>query len=139
MNLIMNANINPLIQPVGYFRWIEERVAERYPLWGRTPDWRAVGIVAARINAGRWIADCPLPGCNEAVHTAVGLPFFCPNCLNAANGYHAYQVRFPDETSLIEHILSERPLPTTRNWQPGETIEQLINENWQHGLSGGTG
>src|SRR5688572_3206237 len=106
MNLIMNANENQLIKPVGYFQFIEKIVAERWPLWGGHPNWQARGEVAARINASRWIADCPLPGCGEAVHTARGLPFFCPNCLNVTNGGYAYQVIFPARQDMIEMILS---------------------------------
>lgn len=137
MNLIMNANENPLIRPVGYFAFIEQIVAERWPRWGGQIDWRACGEVYARINASRWIVDCPLPGCHEAVHTAPGLPFFCPNCLNVTNDGRAYQVVFPADLEDIERILSARPLPVTRNWMPGEPIEQLLLENRQHRVPGG--
>lgn len=137
MTLIMNANENPLIKPVGYFAFIQGIVGERWPRWQGRIDWRAQGTVYARINASRWIVDCPLPGCAEAVHTAPGLPFFCPNCLNAGNGGRAYQVAFPPEIGRIEQVLSERPLPSTRNWARGESIEQLHYENRQHNLPGG--
>ncbi len=137
MSLIMNATENPLIRPVGYFAFIEGIVRERWPRWDGEIDWRANSVVYARINASRWIVDCPLPGCHEAVHTAPGLPFFCPNCLNVTNYGHAYQVQFPVKLDLIEQVLSQRPLPASRNWAPGETIEQLTQENWQHGLSRG--
>jgi len=36
--------------------------------------------------------------------------------------------------SGVERILMMRPDPSTRNWVPGETLQDLMWENGQHGI-----
>jgi hypothetical protein len=123
-------------QPIrGWREWFEWVIRGRWPRLTVMPDWSPRGQVFARINAGRWIVDCPVPGCNEATMAMRGMRFVCPNCLNATNEGHAYDVVFPDESAghEIESVLASRPVPRTRNWRPGETIDFLRGENAAHG------
>lgn len=49
--------------------------------------------VTARIDHGRWIADCE---CNGAEYVDPDEPiFFCLSCMNAANGGKLRPVKFP--------------------------------------------
>lgn len=137
MTLIRNAHDLPQVRETGYFHWVADLVFERWPGWEGRIDWVARDVVFAEINASRWIVHCPLAGCNEAIHTAPGLPFFCPECLNMTHGGIAYQVVFPAEMTDIEQVLSVRPLSKTRNWLPGESLDFLVAENRIHGLPGG--
>ena len=90
-----------------------------------------VGEAPARIELGRWIADCPA-GCNNAFLVSKEQPFFlCNNC-----GAGWVRVVFPEDAREIETVLLARPWETARNWRPGETLEDLGMENRQHGLDG---
>lgn len=84
------------------------------------------GEVAARVNHGRWLADCPY--CHGAELVRVGEPFFCLSCGMKENGGHVMAVRFPDDAEAIECALKSRPLEN-QNWEPSETIEMLLAEN----------
>ena len=89
------------------------------------------GELATSVNHGRWIVDCP--DCNGAqIASRMGL-FFCVDCGNVANRGCWYAVRFPTEQTVIDAVLLTRP-PKNRNWQPGETLEQLRAENSLRGL-----
>jgi hypothetical protein len=93
--------------------------------------WVCVGTVWARINHGRWIADCP--HCSGALVVSRTDPYFwCPACRMAQSGWQA--VKFPGEADEIEAVLMKRPDKRTRNWYPGETVEALERENAEHGI-----
>lgn len=113
--------------------------------------WRRVGLgivppitnvqgqVLARINEGRWIAECPA-GCGGAlIVTQNPALFICPDCGSPENGNNWYAVSFPAEKTAIERVLLARPARRpdqahTRNWVPGETAADLKRENRQRGL-----
>jgi hypothetical protein len=61
----------------------------------------------------------------------------CSNCFNGTVGGLWRRVELPGEMSQIEAALLVRPVPNNRNWRPGETVEDLIAENIEHGLPGG--
>ena len=95
--------------------------------------------VQPEVNWGRWIARCPRDGCHNAEHFGLdeqtghlgGLAdevFRCGHCNLTC------VVRWPEEKYAIERILAARPVPSTRNWQPGETLDGLLRENSEHGL-----
>ena len=84
--------------------------------------------ILARVNHGRWIADCP--DCAGAELARDGRLFICHNC---SSGPH--QVIFPAEREVIELLLSWRP-EINRNWEVGETVENLERENKEHGVGG---
>ena len=98
-----------------------------------------MATIKARINWGRWIADCPQ--CGGAEDVRVGLPFVCKGLVAA--GFHGEHtacgftadVEFPKTADklMIEALLVRRPVPF-RNWFPGETIENLQKENKDRGI-----
>lgn len=92
--------------------------------------------VKARVNHGRWIADCPVCGGAEFVWLDTPL-LLCQSCWNAAVGGKWRTVKIPREAAQIERLLSVRPNVIHRNWEPGETLLQLQQENAAHGLGGG--
>jgi len=105
--------------------------------------------VVARVDFGRWLADC---GCGGAEYVDPGDPiFFCFSCGNADHGGNARRVIFPDSITLvsIEKTLLERPvierigktdsqkamnsIPAlamlARSWNPGETVKDLKDQH----------
>lgn len=94
----------------------------------------------AYVSWGIWVAQCPRPDCLGSEHyghapitghvgglTSQG--FRCNRC-----GLVCRSV-WPDNLSDIEWVLSQRPLPETRNWLPGETLDELLGENIGHGIA----
>jgi hypothetical protein len=90
--------------------------------------------VAAYVNHGRWVADCPSEGCGGALELAQLASFLCPACLNAGSGHQWQPVRWPPEQPDIEAVLGVRPLLSNRNWRPGESIADLERENAENGM-----
>jgi hypothetical protein len=82
-------------------------------------------VIFARINDGRWIADCPW--CPSAIVADPDDPrFFCVHC---TTGAHWVRIIFPDELKEIEAILNARSHVKHRSWQPGESIHFLKAES----------
>lgn len=89
----------------------------------------------ARVSRSRWIANCPMPGCNSRQHVSKDDHlFFCAHCLNEAVGNRTVPVEWPRDVDGIERVLLVRPFAGNRNWHPGETIADLERENREHGL-----
>ena len=97
--------------------------------------------MVARINHGKWIASCtcgaprnvvPTPGCIVFLAVLLG---WCVRCGNRpwGGGWRTVIVPPQDERVQIEAVLTCRPDPATRNWEPGETVADLIRENREHG------
>lgn len=93
----------------------------------------------AHVNYGRWIARCPRPFCPNAEHFGAdpktghvggltGAGFRCSHCDLVCGA------DWPPNVDDIEYLLSLRPVPSTRNWDPGETIHDLLAENARHGV-----
>lgn len=87
--------------------------------------------IKAIVNSGRWLARCPFCAGAERVFESNPV-FLCMSCHNKGTAH--IKVEFPEERKEIEAILIKRPDPATRNWEPGETIEFLQQENIEHGL-----
>ncbi|MFB4312944.1 hypothetical protein [Actinomadura sp. 21ATH] len=113
-------------------------------------------FVAARVQAGEWIADCPAPDCQNAefvsekdprrrgVAGSRWLPFLefvCTVC-----GARC-PIQWPADAEEIIAVLDRRPNPMTRNWWPagaklavltgtptGQTVADLLAENAEHGV-----
>jgi len=99
--------------------------------------------VRARMNHGRWIADCPRPYCTNAMRLTLGqITFHCAG--EGGCGMHA-AVAWPDSAELIQAVLEQRPVPGTRNWYPaghpeavrlglphGQSVSDLREETRQH-------
>lgn len=92
----------------------------------------------AYVSHGWWVADCPRPDCANAEHfgqrgghvgglTTAG--FRCAEC------HLQCGVEWPPNIDDINFLLAQRPVPATRNWQPGETVHDLLLENVSHGIA----
>jgi ribosomal protein L37AE/L43A len=89
----------------------------------------------AFVNAGRWVVMCPTCSSAQEAHSTLKR-FWCVDCQQAREGGAWCPVLWPDERAAIEAALLLRPDPRTRNWMPGETVEQLIGENVARGIGG---
>ena len=106
----------------------------------------------AKVDFGRWIADCPDPDCLGAEYVEPDERlFFCFNCGNVLINGDARQVKFPEAEvrQQIEKVLIERPVKErrgpnvlaqamnvglvapgfSRSWDPHETVEDLYEQN----------
>lgn len=91
-------------------------------------------LVAVRANWGRWVAPCPR--CPSALWVDLGTSsVVCGDCRLS------YELVWPSDDMIVgvERLLMLRPDVVTRNWEPGETLHDLLNENIQHGLTMGMG
>lgn len=86
-------------------RWYEVKQQRRIEL----PDGLLLGhITYARIDAGRWVADCP---CGSAqVVTPTDPRLGCPEC-----GAAWFPLTFPDDVAAAEAAVAEL-LPAERFW-----------------------
>ena len=102
---------------------------------GRVPNIGNVqGQVLARVNHGRWIADCPAQCGGALVVTENPALFICVECGSPENGGNWYAVVFPADKLAIENVLLKRPASRpdhapSRNWEVGESLAQLKQEN----------
>lgn len=100
------------------------------------PDCASGLSVAVVASWGRWVAPCGTPGCGGAsLAWENDHRVCCVSCGNAGAGWH--RVLWPANAELIDAVLAARPIPATRNWQPGEPLESLRAENVAHGLPAG--
>lgn len=84
-------------------------------------DRTAGNPVHARIDFGRWIADCE---CGGAEYVDPDEPiFFCLSCGNAATSGRAREVIFPDDRNKIEKEVMSRKVKLGT----GDVIEQQFN------------
>lgn len=89
----------------------------------------------ARLDHGRWVVDCP--ACPSAqLASFEDRRFFCTDCHNAAAGGAWVPVRWPPANQLeaVEAELELRPADATRNWRPGESVDDVRAENAAHGI-----
>lgn len=85
-------------------------------------------LLYARVNHGRWIADCPVSECNNAhIVSKEERLFLC----NACGEGRWYIVGFPPEAKEIEALLVARA-EINQNLDVGETIDDLDRENAAH-------
>lgn len=97
--------------------------------------------MVARVNHGLWIASCecgapreklPTPGCVVFLDVPLG---FCVRCGNRAWGGGWRRIAVPDHETRarIEAVLDARPNVEDRNWEPSETVDDLVAQNREHG------
>lgn len=87
------------------------------------------GVAFGRINWSRPIVDCPSPHCRSALLLEPGTPLYeCWDCHTTA------PIVWPDNWADIVQVLALRPDPVTRNWAPGESLMDLVEENLLHGI-----
>ncbi|MBE4735686.1 hypothetical protein [Streptomyces caniscabiei] len=93
----------------------------------------------ARVNHGRWIADCPRRYCANAVRLTPRQGTF--HCAGEGGCQMIAPIDWPPDAEEIWNALMERPVPGTRNWYPdghteavrmglphGQTPEELQEE-----------
>jgi len=75
-------------------------------------------VVCARIDYGRWIADCE---CGGAEYVDPQEPIFiCMNCGNKAISGRARTVVFPENIKEIEENTMNEPAGGWQSWKRGE-------------------
>lgn len=79
----------------------------------------------ARVNHGRWVADCGLPDpargriCPDALALSTSdRRFYCPTCFNAAVGGHWRRVLWPVNWRAVETGLEPIANAREQNWDP---------------------
>ena len=113
----------------------------RYPFTGKIAEKKTVN---ARVDFGRWMADCP--DCNGCEYVDPDDPFFfCLSCGNVTLEGYARRVIFPKNMVEIEKELIRRPVNDiiganavdkamkaksiyrglSRSWNPGESVADL--------------
>jgi hypothetical protein len=107
-----------------------------------TDDWApppAGFRVAAFMSAGRWVARCPrctsaeMRGrCDDGTTGGLDADRFVCRESHGGCGFTC-GVDWPSTITQIEALLIPRP-PVHRNWQPGETLQDLLAENAEHGI-----
>ena len=84
----------------------------------------------ARVNHGRWIADCPRRHCANAIRLKPGEPTF--HCSGEGGCHLITPIVWPPNADAIWEALAERPVPATRNWYPDGHVE-AVRLNLPHG------
>ena len=128
----------PGVRRLGHREWFAVQAEARgFVVSSKKSSHKAV---EARVDHGRWIADCPLQremqDCKGAeCVTTDDKVFLCLACGNAELGGKLIKVKFPNENHRheFEKDLSVRP-EANRNWFPGETPQKIAKENRMHGL-----
>lgn len=95
--------------------------------------------LVACVNGGNWIARCDCGG--RGVPSPGGIVFaetpvvFCLRCLNGGTGrgWRPVLLPLPGLRAEIERVLVCRPHAGDQNWEPGETVADLIAQNVEHG------
>ena len=132
---------HPDLQPEPYITMVQRMyMGMGFGPLPEPPGDNTAGQVAARINHGRWLVDCG--GCNSALVVDLSQPvFMCVECANAANDGKWFTVTVPSNRKAIEAELLKRPWngrnpaeAVNRNWEPGETVATLKQENTEHGI-----
>lgn len=144
MPLITAREENRVTSVTEYYRWVLGMRSVRVLARSSGIKLRAEAVevdetlppVVAYVSHGRWVADCPTPGCSGAMLLFFGAGFFCGNCLNVQTGLKAREVIWPEHREEIERLLLLRPVPQTRSWFPTEPVNNLVAENLEHGIGG---
>ncbi len=119
--------------------------ADRRGFWVRhrngvppyVPQGIAVGdVLYAEVKEGQWIVRCD--GCANSQFTSrADKRFFCVCCLNAVHGGSWVKVAWPEDrgedAERGEAVLLARLLFQHRNWEPHESVQDLIEQNREHG------
>lgn len=106
------------------YRALQRRYLRRSGL--TVEPWLHIGEVRAHVGAGAWRVRCV---CGEAPPADPDWRLAC--CSGCGAVYE--DVAFPDDREDIEAVLLKRRNHVTRNWQHGETVEELRRENLAHG------
>lgn len=110
--------------PTEYLGWHAQQVQDK----GIARTWNTDVTLKARVNHGRWIADCRACGRGMFAHPEWRMA--C--CAECGAVYRA--VEFPAGIVEITRLLLERADRENQNWVPGEPIWKLKFENFAHGV-----
>lgn len=86
----------------------------------------------ARVNHGRWIADCPRRYCANAIRLQPRQAAF--HCSGEGGCQMVAPIEWPANADGIWSVLLERPVPSTRNWYPDGHVE-AVRLGLPHGQS----
>lgn len=81
--------------------------------------------VYARVDHGRWLADCSNLACTGAELVTEGEEMLCASCGTVS------LVVWPSDAGDIDRVLNKR-LTDNQHWTPGETVDMLEAENRAH-------
>ena len=98
------------------------------------------------MNDGRWVAFCTTVDCDGAEQLRSNGEISQRNdghdygitldgVLHCGNCGLTTQVEFPKNMEEIEAVLTQRPVPQTRNWRSDETVADLKRENLMRGVT----
>ena len=106
--------------PAEYLGWHVSNVTNR----GGSP-WDSPEPTKARVNHGRWLADCVWCGTGMLTRPEWGVAY-CGEC---GARYHKDQVAFPSDHKSIEAILLVRVRRDQQNWDDRQDADALAREN----------
>ena len=106
--------------PAEYLGWHTSVVTGR----GGEP-WDSLEGADARVNWGRWIADCFW--CGTAMLTRPDWRIAC--CGECGARYAGEMLLFPDEAEEIVRLLCSRIRRDQQNWDGGQSVDELAREN----------
>ncbi len=87
--------------------------------------WDSPEPIYAIVNHGRWIAKCRW--CDSGMYTHPKWKVaFCAEC---GARYREGKVVFPAEAEKIEKLLCRRIRRDQQNWEPPQSVEDLVDEN----------
>lgn len=112
--------------------WASHRVSrgERAPI-PHPETFHPEMTVYACIREGRWAVLCPF--CPSAQYGSPADPkFHCVNCGLLTHTNQWLRVLYPQNWQDIEKVLDVRPNMYNRNWEPDETLDDLLAENLAH-------
>lgn len=107
-----------------YSEWHAAKIAKRP---GEKVHIRQEELVAY-VNEGRLVALCPNCNAGIAVHTD------WPDARCFECGAIYYELTLPSDYATIEDVLLARPR-RNQNWAPTESVADIAEENFQHGLT----
>jgi len=96
------------------------------------------GVAVAYVNHGRWVADCPDTECHGAEDTTPnrvsGIIALNRDRMVCTNCGRMWPAEWPPDAGAIVQVLMQRPKVNTRHWWPWETVQELVLENYEHGV-----
>ncbi len=135
--LLRDSNITiPGVRRIGHQEWFRLQAQARgFVVSDQVADHPSI---EARVDHGRWIADCPLSIENQPCNGAECVTdddkvFICLSCGNTQVNGQLIPVVFPSKNQRhkFEKSLALRP-EANRNWFPGETPKKIAKENRKH-------